>query len=437
MTTNLTPATVADGAAPARPCGCPDFALSRRRLLAGAAAATGAMAAASLFGDTYRSVAYGAAPGGNVVVVLSLRGGSDGLSIVVPKNSIDQEVIAAKRPDLAIPTGQLVGGDGDWGLHPALAPLVPMWSAGTFGAVHGVGLPMPNRSHFDAMEEVEEAHPGSNARVGWINRVVGLDPAALPEEQIQFGSSMLPTALQGPAAALGANSVNNLTLPTVWNDVSAGKSLKKIWGGKGTEMSAGMTTALAAVNRLSDVAGTDLDPELAKYPAGALQDVLANTAVLIKADIGAKMITIDYGDWDMHTALGRPQPGGWMYDHLDHLAKSLKAFFDDLGAAGSRVTLVTISEFGRRVTQNGSGAESGVDHGYGNAMLLLGAGVNGGGVRGGWTHLTNLNEGDVSFAQDYRSVLWEILTSRFAADVAGQRSKIFPGLSYVPVGAMV
>lgn len=118
------------------------------------------------------------------------------------------------------------------------------------------------------------------------------------------------------------------------------------------------------------------------------------------------------------------------------MAKSLKAFFDDLGGTASRVTLVTISEFGRRVTQNGSGSESGVDHGYGNAMLLFGAGVNGGGVRGGWTRLDSLDEGDVSFAQDYRSVLWEVLQSRFAADVAGKRPTVFPGLSYTAVGAM-
>jgi uncharacterized protein (DUF1501 family) len=435
-TTTLPAGAVPAAAATDERCGCPDFTLSRRRFLGGVAAGTGAMTTASLFGDAFRQVSYGAT-GDNVVVVLSLRGGADGLSIVVPKNATDQGVLTSKRGDLAVPVDRLVGGDADWGLHPALAPLVPMWNARTFGAVHGVGLPQPNRSHFEAMELVEEANPGSSARVGWINRTIGLDGAAIPEEQVQFGSSMLPTALAGPAPALGASSVNNLTLPTLWNDQTPSKALRKIWGGGGSSMHGGVKTALAAVNRLSGLAATDMGPILARYPDGPLRNVLANTATLIKADAGAKMVAIDYGDWDMHTGLGAAEPGNWMYDHLDHFAKSLKAFFDDLGTWATKVTVVTISEFGRRVEQNGSGGEAGVDHGYGNAMMLLGAGVNGGGVRGGWKHLDNLNEGDVSLSQDYRSVLWEVLQSRYPADVSGKRGKIFPGLTPESVGSML
>ena len=162
-----------DGVAKTDPCGCPDFTMSRRRLLATAAAGTGTLAAATMFGDSFRQVAYGAAKGGHVVVVLSLRGGSDGLSIVVPTNAADQAVLANKRPDLVIPTASVAFGDGSFGFHPALAPLKPMWDAKTFGAVHGVGLPMSNRSHFDAQIAMEDADPGSSARVGWINRMIG------------------------------------------------------------------------------------------------------------------------------------------------------------------------------------------------------------------------------------------------------------------------
>jgi uncharacterized protein (DUF1501 family) len=421
----------------ARDCGCPDFSLSRRRLLAGAAAGAGALTAGSLFEDAYRQVSYGAVPDGNVVVVLSLRGGSDGLSIVVPKD--DHAYLTQKRPDLVVPLDQLVGGNGSWGLHPALAPLLPMWNAGTFGAVHGAGMPTPNRSHFDAMEIVEEANPGSNARVGWINRMVGLDSAALPEEQVQLGASMLPTALAGPAEALGAYSVNDLTVPTLWYDQSPGKALKKIWGGGAkTPLHKGFNTALGAVNRLSGVAATDMGPIEALYPDGPLRRVLANTATLIKAKVGAKMITIDYGNWDMHTGLGAAVPGdgNWMYTQLDHLATSLKAFFDDLGTDANRVTVVNISEFGRRVEQNGTGAEAGVDHGYGNAMLLLGAGVNGGDVRGAWTSVQdNLSDGDVGLSNDYRHVLWEVIKSRQGLSES-QRTKVFPGLSQQAIGAM-
>ena len=171
----------------------------------------------------------------------------------------------------------------------------------------------------------------------------------------------------------------------------------------------------------------------AAYPAGPLQDVLANTAALIKAKVGARIVTVDYGNWDMHEGLGKLGANDWMNTQVTHLASALAAFFADLGDDGSRVTVVTLSEFGRRVEQNGSG---GVDHGYGNAMLLLGAGVNGGGVRGGWAGLTSLADGDLGISQNYQSVLWEVLRSRFP-DLSGQKATIFPDLA-VPetVGSM-
>lgn len=109
-----------------------------------------------------------------------------------------------------------------------------------------------------------------------------------------------------------------------------------------------------------------------------------------------------------------------------------RAFFADLGAASSRVTVVTISEFGRRVQENG---DHGVDHGYGNVMLLLGGGVNGGGVRGQWPHLDLLADGALAIRQDFRSVLWEVLAARFPA-ISGSRSTVFPGFVPGAVGAM-
>jgi uncharacterized protein (DUF1501 family) len=433
MTDMITPET--SGSSDRERCGCPGFSLGRRRFLAGVAAGTGTLTAGALFGDAFRQVAYGAVPDGNVVVVLSMRGGSDGLSIVVPKD--DHAFLTQKRPDIVVPLDRLVGGDAHWGLHQALEPLLPMWNAGTFGAVHGCGLPSANRSHFEAMELVEEANPGSHSRVGWINRMTGLDSAALPEEQVQLGDSMLPTSLSGPAAALGARTVDDFELPTIWLDTQAKmtKSQRRMWGARGTTMNRGFQTALDSVGRLAPAVA--LDNNDSGYPAGPLKSVLSNTARLIKAKVGAKMVTVDYGDWDMHTGLGAAQAGGWMFDHLDHFAQSMVAFFADLGADKDRVTVVTISEFGRRVQQNGSGSDAGVDHGYGNAMLLLGAGVNGGGVRGSWTSLQdNLADGDVGLSNDYRHVLWEVVKSRHVLPEA-QRGKVFPGLTQRAVGAMV
>ncbi|MEZ5097084.1 MAG: DUF1501 domain-containing protein [Nocardioides sp.] len=410
--TDLTGTTTPTPDAAARACGCPEFSLSRRRFLAGVTASTGALAGTQLFGDAFRQVAYGANPDGNVVVVLSFRGGADGVSIVVPTGADDQTRLQALRPDIRIRTSDVATGGNGFGLHPGLAPLVDMWGQGKFGAVHAVGMGEPNRSHFDSMELVEKANPGSSERRGWINRVAGLDAAARPEEQIQLGDSMVPTSLQGPTAALGAYNVNALTLPDLWPDVDLAGGIRKAWGGGNTMLHRGVRTALGAVDRLADLAATDLDPLTSAYPAGPLQDVLANTEALIKADVGAKMVTIDYGDWDMHVGLGQPG-SGWMFDHLQHFASSMATFFSRLGTWADKVTVVTISEFGRRLEQNG---DAGVDHGYGNVMLLLGGGVQGGQVHvgsGGWPTLAAdaLVDGDLAVTHDYRSVFWEVLRS--------------------------
>ncbi|MFN8193250.1 MAG: DUF1501 domain-containing protein [Nocardioidaceae bacterium] len=422
---------------PRKACGCPDFELSRRGFLGGVAAATGVMTAGTMFGDAFRQVSYGAAPGGNVLVVLSFRGGSDGLSIVVPKNATDQAVLTASiddggRGNIAIPTDRFAFGNGSWGLHPAMAPLEGMWNAGTFGAVQAVGLPESNMSHFDAMEQLERANPGSTERQGWINRMIGLDAGALPEEQIQLGDQMLPTSLVGDAAALGTYQVTDLKMPDLWNDQDVNGSLTAMWKGNATTLNSGVRTAIGSVTRLSsvtdDAAVAALDAEKALYPDGALHDVLANTALLIKADVGAKMITIDYGNWDMHTELGTtdPQPGQWMWDQLDHFASSIKVFFESLGAAANRTTLVTISEFGRRVSSNG---DHGLDHGYAGLSMAFGAGVNGGDVRG--SSGMNLDamdpDGNVALQHDYRDVFWDVIESRFPSV---SLPSVFPGFTH-------
>ena len=420
-----------------RACGCPEFTLSRRRFLAATGAAAGVMTTGTLFGDAFRQVAYGASLGSNVVVVLSLRGGSDGLSMVVPRNADDRARLDALRPSIAVPDGSLVAADGSFGLHPEFAPLVPMWQAGAFGAVHAVGLPAPNRSHFDAMEELEDADPGSSVRTGWINRLVGAGDSTLPETAVQLGSALLPTALAGPAPVLGTRQVADLSVEPLWATPAIRRaSLQQMWEPDTGVLGSSVRATLATTERMGSLASSASSAvHRDAYPAGALRDVLANTAALIRADVGTRMVTIDYGNWDMHNGLGqgdRNPTQGWMASQVRHLAGSLAAFFADLGDAASRVTVVTISEFGRRVAENG---DHGVDHGYGNAMLLLGAGVQGGRVHGQWPGLAALNQGDLPITRDYRSVLWEVLASRFP-DVTGSRAQVFPSFTPEPIGAM-
>jgi uncharacterized protein (DUF1501 family) len=135
------------------------------------------------------------------------------------------------------------------------------------------------------------------------------------------------------------------------------------------------------------------------------------------------MASVDYGDWDMHEGMGDTDEG-WLHDHLTELSRALAAFAADLGAAMQRVTLVTLTEFGRRVEENGSG---GTDHGYGQLVLFLGGGVNGGRVHGTWPGLADdaLVDGDLAATTDYRSILAEVLEQRCDA---GSLSQVFPGL---------
>lgn len=421
------------------PCGCPEdrpLALTRRSLLGAAAVGAGTLSISGVLGGAFREVAYGAERGGNVVVVLSMRGGADGLSLVVPRGK-DHDLLTAARPATVVPEGSLVAGDAAFGLHPAFAPLVPMWQQGRFGAVHAVGLPAPNRSHFAAMAEIEEARPGSTARIGWINRVVGLDRAARPETAVQVGGALLPTSLAGPASALGAPTVKDLDLGPLGDSAAPRRAgLRHLWAGRSDALATAVRGSLDTTARLSGLAASaDRTVHTSRYPDGALRAVLANTAALIRADVGTRVVTIDYGDWDMHVGMvdrDADPTRGWMHDQVAHLAASLAAFFDDLGSAAGRVTVVTLSEFGRRVAAN---ADRGHDHGYGNVMLMLGAGVQGGGVHGRWPGLAALEDGDLAVRQDFRNVLWEVLASRFP-EVTGRRSTVFPGLASESLGTM-
>ncbi len=387
-----------------------------------------------MVGGAFMQVAYGAPAGGNVVVVLSLRGGADGLSMVVPRGA-DHDHLADYRPTIFVPEGTLLGADPRFGLHPAFADLMPMWDAGSFGAVHAVGLPAPNRSHFEAMEQVEDADPGSSTRVGWINRLIGIDPAAVPQHAVSLGSTLLPTAMVGPAPALGAYQVADLSLADLGTtDRARRNSVRSMWSRDQSVLGAGVRLAVRSTTTFAPLAanaGTAVHEDA--YPEGPLAGVLANTAALIRADVGTRVVAVDYGDWDMHEGVGRVN-SGWMSGHLRHFAGALKAFFADLGPFASRVTVVTISEFGRRVEENGDG---GVDHGYGNAMLLLGAGVSGGAVHGAWPGLAeaDLEDGDLAMRQDFRSVLWEVMSHRFP-DVSGSRAQLFPGFAPDRIGVM-
>lgn len=407
--------------------------VSRRRFLGGVAAASTTAVATSVFGDAVRQTAYAATTGGNVMVVVSFRGGIDGLGVVVPHG--DPAYYAA-RPRLAVPRESLIAQDAMFGLHPALRPLQWLWDSGELAAVNGVGMEMPNRSHFAAMELVEDADPGSSVRSGWVNRMVGLDGDASGVEAVHFGQSSAPAMISGPNPTVAATSLGDVSLAGSTSGWAARRrsGLDTMWGGSNGPLATAARQALATVDTLSPLAQRGYDATVeypTSWPATNFASALRDTAQLIKADVGAEVVSIDFGGWDMHDSYGNVG-GGRMVTQLDGFARSLDAFLRDLGPLRNRVTVLTISEFGRRVSENGN---RGLDHGWGNMMLLAGAGVRGGQYHGSWPGLGEGRqvEGDVRVTTDYRQVLGEVVHKRFRGkDV----SRVFPGLNYTPLGVL-
>ncbi len=426
---------MADHTHPAEAACCRDFTrsrLSRRSLLQGAAAVGGSMAVTQLFGDALMQATFAGTPGGNTMVVISLRGGIDGLGVVVPH--ADPGYYSA-RPSTAVPVGSLLCKDAMFGLHPAMAPLEPLWQSGELAAIQATGLRVPNRSHFAAIEEVEDAAPGSDARTGWINRMIGLGSTPGTLDAVQLGMNFPTTAMVGPRPVLAAQDLTSLQLPGLDdNPAPRYSSLQTAWGSASGPLASG---AQEAVN-ISKGPGQQLKTmadSTTPYPtvwnATPFAEPLKNAAKLIRANIGTDVIAIDAGNWDLHTNYGTIAWGS-MQSNISGLAQALAAFMTDLGSLRSRVTVVTISEFGRRVAENGS---QGFDHGWGNVMLVAGAGVKGGQYYGTWPGLGSgsLIDGDLKVTTDYRNVLGEIVSKRFP-----DRSvpALFPDLAIAPVGVM-
>ena len=193
---------------------CDEYAaLTRRGLLRGALALAGTttvLGSAVVTASPAAAAAADPRSARSVLVVLSLRGAADGLSLVVPHAD---PVYYAARPRIAVPAERLLAKDATFGLHPELAPLLPLWRAGRLAAVHATGLPAPNRSHFAAMEEVEDADPGSAVRRGWLNRLLGVDPARHPLHGFHLGGGVVPASLYGPEPVMAAGRVDAVTVP--------------------------------------------------------------------------------------------------------------------------------------------------------------------------------------------------------------------------------
>jgi uncharacterized protein (DUF1501 family) len=431
-----------------------DYTLTRREFVKGccSAALVGSAGTSLMFADD----AIAAANGYDTVVHLFLRGGMDGLNLVLPVSGADRTFYEEARPDLAIAASGAYGalpltlGTGaatGFGLHPSATGLRDLWNDGKLAIVHACGMPTGTRSHFDSQLSIDLGTPGKfGTPTGWMTRAWQTRAASTPTAVLPaLGvSGTQPIGLMGATDALTMSNPQDFELNAgawAWQMVRAdspagfkglNETLAEMWSGStGIELNG--KRADAALKTIGKQSYAALP---AAWPTGGFADQLWTIAQSIKFNLGLRFATLDLGGWDTHEGQGTAGDGYHYYQNkINELSAGLAAFFSELNASGqmSRVTVIVQSEFGRRVRANANG---GTDHGYGNPLLVLGGAVNGRKFYGNWPGLnpTILSPtfGDVPVTTDYRRVFSEIMVRRMANPQLGT---IFPGYTgYSPLG---
>lgn len=364
----------------------------------------------------------------DLLLVVFLRGGMDGLNAVIPYG--DPGYYAARKK-LAIPApaqgqnGTGIDLDGFFCLHPALEPFKEFWDAKSLAVIHAAGSPAESRSHFDGMDFMERGTPGQKVvNTGWLGRHLQSSPwqNKSPFRAIAMGGFM-QASLRGPVPVTTLRTIDEFRLLGIPDQIDDIRPLLETLYQNGSWLDEKARISFESLDQLSRINTAAYVPAGGvKYPDTDFGIDLLQIAQIVKADIGVEIACADIGSWDTHSmqgALTGEQP-----ELLGVLADGLSAFFKDMQAAGRKVTIVTMSEFGRRVHENGS---FGTDHGHGNCMFVIGQGVNGGKVYGEWPTLAEdrlFGPGDLAVTTDYRDVLAEILVKRIKNPNMGM---VFPG----------
>jgi len=402
--------------------------MDRRKFLVGCSSAIAAMAGGRLSGVALAAPSVDA----EILVTVFLRGGWDVLSAFPPLEGPDRAFYEAARPVLKIPLkgeGAALEIGGPLGLHPALEPLVDLYKGGKLAIIPATGLPTANRSHFDAQEYLELGTPGARiSSTGWLTRFLD----SLPGTAAVFSQAMslqdgLPASLRGDFEAAAVQKLQDFRFGDDENYRKyLHKHLERIWEGDSPLHAAGQGTLKALQTLVGKVEGDYQPAGGAKYPDGSFGEGLQTLARAVRTGLGVRVATVDLGGWDTHQWQGIKK-GEHFYDMLSELSRGLRALFDDLSSTPEkferRLTVVVLSEFGRRLSENASG---GTDHGHGGAMLVLGGGVKGGKVYGRWPGLSSdqlFERSDLAVTTDYRTVLSEILLEKFHHPRLGE---VFP-----------
>jgi len=353
------------------------------------------------------------------LVVIFLRGGADGLNLVAP---LADSGYHKHRPRIALNEKEAVKLDGFFGLNPLLKNLASIYEAGELAIIHGAGSEDDTRSHFEAQDLMEH---GGMVAGGWLGRFLRYrqDQTSGSLSSMAIGKA-LPECLRGAPAATVLESLDDFSLGK--NSARLARELAHLYAGETGPLGQSANDTLSALDRLDRLRATRYQPEnMAEYAYDPFSQGLKQVARLIKAQVGLEAVSLDLGGWDSHL-----NQSNLMDPLMRRLNSGLAAFHQDMGRRMEHVSVVVMTEFGRRVVENSA---FGTDHGRASVMFVMGGGVKGGRVIGPWTELKDElleGPGDLPVVNNYRNVLAPILQRH---SPKADFKKIFPEFELMPL----
>ncbi len=395
--------------------------VTRRRFILGSAATVTALATAEFVST---QVSFGATPGGTIIHVF-LYGGLDGLALIAPA---DDAYLQKNRPDLVLPADGPIPIDRNFKLTQAFSPLQDMLKNNQLAFIPGVSDPRLSRSHFQAQDACNLGGlPAETGGRGFLDTLVDTLGPGSAFRSVGIGST-LPRSLVGTNAALSLETVASLHLngDGTFADATA-KAIRGLFTGINHPVEESVTAGLDALATAKQLTATPYTPAPGVTYTGGVANAFKELALLIKGGAKVRVGTVGVGGWDTHEDEGT-RPGGYLYGHLNELATAIAMFFKDLGDAGSDVTVMVSTEFGRRVAQNGSGT----DHGHGGCVVIASGKKLKGSLLGTWNGFDNLDNGDIPEYNNLFDVFGSVLQGRFGLTSA-EVATIFPHRTFTPM----
>ena len=371
-----------------------------------------------------------------VMLFIFQRGAMDGLMAVTP---FTDTYLKAARPTLFMDAAKTsakpsIDLDGRFGLHPSMAAFENLFREKRLAIIHGMGSPNNTRSHFDAQDYMESGTPFNKGTAsGWLNRAVGLlGHDATPFRAVSMTSAM-PRSFYGDNETIAISNLKDFTLPGKGNINLAAKSFEDLYDQTSSSLlNKTGKESFDAMKMLNKADVKNYAPANgAIYPNTALGKALKQIAQLIKMDVGLEIAFAESGGWDTHYNQGTDN--GVFARNVADLSNSITAFWADMGSLQDDITVMTTTEFGRTVKQNGSG---GTDHGRASCCFILGNDVNGGKVHGNVQPLAveNLADGrDLAVTTDFRSVFSEVADKHL---LLNNDTALFPEWKGPKIGVM-